>query len=302
MQQARNPQAYGIPLSGLSDEEAESWRLVQRSAWGVRDTTGPGWQNVGEGYTSNVRFVERKDDALAELDKQIKLMGILSHATVDLGTSANDEVRKVLTDNCLDFLLRGMPFEMAQMPGQLGQSGKFGTWGMPEPPKTDYWMFNQDPIFGTGWRAQPDFYQTLTLLGRQREIGPARDPHQLGINPAAFGMTQGDVIQGYEDIRERAGAIEGILQAQRDQLADMSTLDWQGKMLDWRPMLLWGMLLDPFDWYARGMEAAGYGNKAFRAATERFNIAGLSNADAVENIRVGRRGWGRSARASGAAS
>ena len=43
---------------------------------------------------------------------------------------------------------------------------------MPQPPKTDYWMFKQDPIFGTGWRAQPDFYQTLTLLGRQREIGP----------------------------------------------------------------------------------------------------------------------------------
>ena len=118
MQQARNPQSYEIPLSSLSDEEAESWRLVQRSAWGVRDTTGPGWLNVGESYTANVRFIERKDDALAELDQQIKLMGILSHATVDLGTTANDEVRQVLTNNGLDFLLRGMPFEMAQMPGQ----------------------------------------------------------------------------------------------------------------------------------------------------------------------------------------
>jgi hypothetical protein len=338
MQQARNPESYQIPLSSLSPEEAETWRLLQRSAWGVRDTQGPGWLNVAESYTANVRFIERKDDALRELDQQIKLMGILSHATVDLGTTANDEVRQVLTNNGLDFLLRGMPFEMP------GQPSQFGAWGLLQPPKDDSWMFKQDPIYGGGWRrSEQDYIEALTLLGRQGEIqivdsaggarytdpvhqwlydrgligsqqfsneqlaaayaqdraakgprygsiGPARDPRQFGIDPMLFGATQAEANQGFEDIRERAGVIQNVLRVQRDELRNMDQLDWQGKMLDWRPMLMWGMLLDPFDWYARGVEAAGLGNKGLRAAVEHFGIVELSNADAVRNIERGVQG------------
>lgn len=96
----------------------------------------------------------------------------------------------------------------------------------------------------------------MRRIGRRRHagpglqygaIGPAQDPHQFGINPQLFGMTQGDVNQSFEDIRTRAAAVQSVLRVQRNELRDMDVLDWQGKMLDWRPMLLWGMLLDPFD-------------------------------------------------------
>ena len=105
-----------------------------------------------------------------------------------------------------------------------------------------------------------------------------------------FGMTQNDVNQSFEDIRERAGAIQTVLRVQRNELRDMDVLDWQGKMLDWRPMLMWGMLLDPFDWYARGMEGMGLSSKALRAGFEHFGIVELSGADAVRNISRGVQG------------
>ena len=165
MQAARNPESYQIPISSLTPQEAEDWRLLQRAAWGVRDTQGSGWLNVGESYTANVRFIEKKDDALAQLDQDIKLMGVLSHATVDLGRTADDEVRKVLTDNGLDFMLRGMPFELP------GQPSQFGTWGVMQPPKDDTWMYNEDPVYGVGWRrSEEDYIEALTLLGRSGEI------------------------------------------------------------------------------------------------------------------------------------